>query len=102
METIKTAIFHKTISQVLRYFLTIGASYLLFVGVDKETNTEFVNVTVNILTPIVILGAVQIYSFLQKRTAEYRAYYALAAPPKTTMKEVDKLVALRTPPAVEL
>lgn len=100
MENITPAIYYKTVSQILRYVLTIGASYLLFVGVDKETNSEFVNVTVNILTPIVILGAVQIYSFLQKRTAEYRAYYALAAPPKTSMKEVDRLVAIRQPPSV--
>ncbi len=38
METIKTAIYQKAVSQVLRFFLSIGASYLLFVGVDKETN----------------------------------------------------------------
>ncbi len=94
------SIYNKLIGQIIRYVLTIGAAYLVFVGVDKETYGEAVNVAVNILTPLVIIGFVQLWSFLQKRTAEYKAEYARRAPPNTTMAEVEAMVARREPPSV--
>lgn len=101
MDEIQKAIYQKVIGQILRFVLNMIAAYLLFIGVDKDSKNEFVEVTVNVVTPLIIIGAVQFYAFLQKRTAEYRAHYALAANPNTTtLAEVDALVAERTPAVI--
>lgn len=92
-------IYSKILGLVLRHLLTILAGYLAFVGVDKESNSELVSVTVNILVPVVLLAIATGWSFLQKRTQEYLFKYALHAPVGTTAEEVKEAVAVRQPPA---
>ena len=100
MEEIKTGIYQKVVGQIIRALLMALATYAFAVGVDEKTYGEFIAVTVNIVTPIVITLIVQIWGILEKRTAEYRAHYALAAPVGTTIQQVDEMVSKREPPAV--
>lgn len=97
----QTAIFSKIIGQILRHFFTIAAGYLIFVGVDKESNSELVDTTINLIVPLIILAAVQIYGVMQKRTQDYMFKYALHAPVGTTEEEVKQMVAKREPPKIE-
>lgn len=86
-------IFSKVLGQIFRYALTILASYLAFVGVDKETYGELVAVLINILVPLVLALAVQFWAIAQKRWETFMTEYARNSPEGTSLREVAAAVA---------
>jgi hypothetical protein len=102
LKQVQSEIYHRVIGQIIRTLFRLAAAYAVFVGIDAETYGEFTAVSVNYIVPVIILAITEVYSILLKRTAAYRARYALAAPPETTMAEVDAMVKAKTPPAVSV
>ncbi len=102
LQEVKSEIYSKILGQIIRTLFRLAAGDAAFIGVDAETYGEFTAVSVGYIVPVIILALTEGYSILLKRTAAYRARYALAAPPRTTMAEVDEMVAARKPPSVNV
>lgn len=101
MENVNTEIFYKVLMLMFRNMFRYGAGFALAVGIDSDTYGEFTTTAIYIIVPIVVALIIEGWTVLIKRTSVYRAYYAKAAPPDTSMAEVDRMVAKRQPPSLE-
>jgi hypothetical protein len=88
----QTEIYKKVLGQVLRHFLQSVAVYLAVVGVDEQSHSELVTVTVNILVPVILTAVAQLWGLAQKRYESYMTRFAASAPHNTTVDEVHDIV----------
>lgn len=82
------AIYLTILAQAVRFALRAVAGYLAFIGITGEQQSQFVEVTVGVIVPLLLVGFAELWSYLQKRYAGILFKTALQSPASATPTEV--------------
>ena len=73
----------------MRFCLRAGAGYLAYIGVSSDDQSQFIEVTVGVVVPLILVFVAEAWSFLQKRfMTRFAELSYLSNPAKTSIEEV--------------
>ena len=88
-------IFYKILGQAVRFALRAVAGYLAYIGIGKDDQTTFVEVSAGVIAPIILVAIAEGWSWFQKRFQQGMTETALLSPSSTPMSEI-KLETAKT------
>ena len=82
------SIYYTILAQLLRFLLRFAAGYLAYIGLSSDKQNEFVEVTVGIIAPILLILIAEGWSYLRSRYFPVLLETALNARPTQDIESV--------------
>lgn len=89
-------IYYTILAQAVRLLLRAAAAYLTYIGITGEQQSEFVEVTVGIIVPILLVLLAEGWSYLQKRYFPVLLNTAIKSNAFDTIEDVKMRAAKKT------